>query len=992
MSAIEWRQGATVLGEFTVEQDHGRVTVVRDGDRYAVTRVAPGDLVAQRRFLADARRWAGLPAHPHLTACRFVRATGDELFVFTDHAPGGSLADRIRDGSLYAGDDPTGTVLRIAAETAWGLDAAHAMGVPHLGVTPEVVLFTADDTATLTDPGVAPAAAGSAYSAPEQAGDQPVGPAADVWSWAATVLEMFAGERSRPADTLADAVLEQLVSQRRWRVAVPPAVVELLRTCLRFDPAERPASLGDVAAALTDRPPPARPSVLDTTPGDPRAWLTFAYETAGLDPRTAAVFWPGDRAQEEVRAFAVARRVLDQAGTVWARARLRADAGRAALRHGDTGTGVANLRVCADLLTDRADADSRLLLATVLTDLAAHDDPVGTHDRAVAVAEELTGHPEVLGAALLAKAGALGDPDLYAKALAAYEWAGDPAGVARSRVAKAKALDLAGAPDLADRLLAGLQPDDPVLAGRIALDRACLARRPPATVLAHALAAVDRFAPLVREHGRHELAGDLGRAWSLVGRAHASLGRPRPALDAYRAARVMLAAAVVRDGRTDLAGDLATAHDHEATLTRELAGPRAGAEVARRAVELWQRLDERGAWLAELGTARERYGTALMEAGDPAGAREQFDAVLRLVPETGPSTRWRALAAMAHRQHGVLLRRAGDPVGACGRYQHALYLLADADDPGFTRVLVLESLSAALGDAGHLDESVQVLRQSSEELAMLVTTGVRGEADLADSTRRLANALLELGDFPAARETAVAGLEHYGRLIAGGRDDLVVPAARLRASYGYVCHRLSEVEEAVAAIADARAVLGTDPVVARGLDAQLAVLRAVAALRPADLDGWFAEQRTALSAAATLSRSGRTREASRQGEEIVGSLGWLTRTRPTEQGYALCGQAGVHLGMWALHARRNGAARHGFAVAADCFGTLVDNGLHQYVEDWARAYVGTASLLTVLGDDGGADDVVAELLATMADVDRAAVPEWRRRAGRVMAEMRSNRG
>ncbi|MCT2586936.1 protein kinase domain-containing protein [Actinophytocola gossypii] len=988
MSAIGWRQGATVLGEFTVERDLGRVTLVRDGERYGVTRIPAGDLVAQRRLLTELRRWAALPAHPHLTACRFVRATGDELFVLTDHAPGGSLAARIGDGSLYAGDDPTATVPRVAAEIAWGLDAAHAMGVPHLGLTPDAVLFTGENAATLTWFGIAPAAAESAYSAPEQAGDQPVGPGADVWSWAVIVLEMFAGERSWPSAALADAVLEQLVAQRRWRVEMPSKVAEVLRECLRFDPTRRPASLRDVAAALTDQPPPQRPSVLDSEPGDPRAWLTFAYETAGLDPRTATVFWPGERPQEEVRAFAVARRVLDQAGTVWARARLRADAGRAALRHGDTGTGVAHLLACADLLADRTDEDSRLLLAAVRTDLAPHDDP----GRAVAVAAELTGRPEVLGAALLAQAGTLGDPNLYAKALAAYERAGDAAGAARSVMAKAKALDLAGAPDLADRLLAGLQPDDPVLAGRIALDRAGLARRPPAAVLAHALAAVARFAPLVREHGRHELAGDLGLAWSLAAAAHADLGRPGPAWDAYRAARVMLAAAVVRDGRDDLADELATVFDHEATLARELAGARAGAEAAGRAVELWRSLGERGDRLAELATARERYGTALMEAGDTAGAREQFDAVLRLVPESEVSSRWRTLAAMAHRQHGVLLRRAGDPVGACGRYQHALYLLADADDSGFTRVLVLESLSGALGDAGHLDESVQVLRQSSEELAMLVTTGVRGEADLADSTRRLAGALLELGDFPAARETALAGLAHYGRLIAGGRDDLVVPAARLRATYGYVCHRLSDVDGAVAAISEARAVLGADAVVARGLDAQLAVLRAVAALRPEDLDGWFAEQRVALSAAAALSRSGRTREASRQGEEILGSLGWLTRTLPTEQGYALCGRAGVHLGMWALHARRNGAARHGFAVAAESFGTLVDNGLRQYVEDWARAYVGTASLLTVLGDDGGAEDAVAELLAIMADVDGAAVPEWRERAARVVAEMRSARG
>jgi tetratricopeptide (TPR) repeat protein len=273
-----------------------------------------------------------------------------------------------------------------------------------------------------------------------------------------------------------------------------------------------------------------------------------------------------------------------------------------------------------------------------------------------------------------------------------------------------------------------------------------------------------------------------------------------------------------------------------------------------------------------------------------------------------------------------------------------------------------------------------------------VRRGLRGEADLAEANRRLANALLEFGDFQAAADAARTGLGHYERMIAIGREDLVEPAARLRASYGYACHRLSDVDGAIAAIGAARTVLTADDVLASGLAAQLETLRTLAALTPADLRAWFDAQREALTTATALSRSGLTGEASRQVEEIVGSLGWLIRTRPTEQGYAMCGQAGVHLGMSAMHARRNGAARHGFSVAVDCYATLVDNGLHQYVEDWARAYVGLASLLTVLGDDDGADDVVTELLANLDDVDRTVVPEWRERAVRVVAEMRVTRG
>ncbi|GAB3452631.1 hypothetical protein [Actinophytocola sediminis] len=509
--------------------------------------------------------------------------------------------------------------------------------------------------------------------------------------------------------------------------------------------------------------------------------------------------------------------------------------------------------------------------------------------------------------------------------------------------------------------------------------------------------AIDLLTPLVREHGRHELAGDLGRSWLLAGRANERLHRPSPALAAYRSARIMLGAAVVREGQAGLADDLAAAYDREAALVREHKSPRAGAEIAVRAVDLWQRmadLDGPGDWTDQLATARERLGAALLAAGDTDGAREQFEEVLRLLPESeiGEAPGRRDLAATAHRQLGVLARLAGEPIRASGHHQHALHLLADADEPGFTRVLVLESLSGALADAGHLDESVQVLQQSATELGLLVRRGLRGEEDLAEWHRRLANALLDLGDFSAAVDAARTGLTHYGRLITGGRAELVEPAARLRASYGYARHRLSDVDAAIAAIGAARTVLAADDVVADGLAAELATLRTVVELAPADLPAWFAAQQEALTSAAALSRAGRTQESSRRVEEIVGSLGWLIRARPTEQGYAMCGQAGIHLGMSALHARRNGAAHHGFVVAVDCYAVLVDNGLHQYLEDWARAYVGLASLLTVLGDDEGADDVVTELLANLADVDRAAVPEWRERAGRAVAEMRVTRG
>lgn len=1037
---------AIVLGEYLVERElggggFGRVALVRSrrtGERHAVKWVLAGDVVGRQRFLAEVGRWLRLPAHPHLTRCRFVRAEGDHLLVFTDYGGGGSLADWIADGRLYR--DPA-TVARVATEMAWGLDAAHAMGLPHLDLKPANVVLTEDGTARLTDFGPAtgavrdpvrllelelegaPLAGGLSaglspgYAAPEQAEDQPVGRAADVWSWAVCVLEMFAGERAWPAGALAGEALDQLAARERWRVPVPPGVVGLLRECLRFDPAARPRSMGEVAAELADRTGlggrrPPRPSVLDRGPdgdwSEPRGWLNLAYETAGLDPAAATVFWPSGRgtrrsqARADLRALAEAARLLDRAGSPWVRARLRADAAGVALGVGDTATAAGHLRECVGLLDGLDDEDSRLLLAAALTDLAAIARDNEVHDRAIAVAEELKEHPGVLARALLGRAVTVAyELDLYDQALAAFELAGDEAGAARALTATATTLAAMGLPEEADaRLVAA----DARLTGeesargraRVAIARAGLAAD-PADALRHARAAIDLLTPLVRVAGRLEPATDLGRAWFQAGRAYERTEQPRSALAAYRAARSMLFDAVVREGHDGLAGELAAAYDEEARLAREHEDRRAGVRVAGQAVELWQRLadlDGPGSWTVELATAREKLGAALLARGDADGAREQFDEVLRLVPESDidGSPRRRTLVATAHRQHGVLLRRSGDPVGACGRYQHALHLLADGTEPDeeSARVTVLESLGVALGDAGHLEESVQVLQQSAEELVPLVASGLRGEADLAESNRRLATALFALGDYAAAADAAAQGLARYDRLIEAGRDDLVRPAARLRAARGALLHRLSDVEGAVAELAAAAPRLSAQA--RRGLDAQVAELRAVTALGPGDLDAWYTAQEQGLAAAAAASRAGRTREASRRIEPILGSLGWVTAAHPSERGHALRGQAGVHLGMSGMHARRNRSAHHGFVTAIDSFGRLVDGGNHRYVEDWARAYVGLASLLTVLGDDDGADGVVAELVANLAPVDPEAVSEWRSRANGVVSELRANRG
>ncbi len=75
---------------------------------------------------------------------------------------------------------------------------------------------------------------------------------ADVWSWAVSVLELFAGEVTWRTGLLAVAALNDLRihGASPGRPAMPADVEGLLRRCFTTDPARRPADLGWLAEQL----------------------------------------------------------------------------------------------------------------------------------------------------------------------------------------------------------------------------------------------------------------------------------------------------------------------------------------------------------------------------------------------------------------------------------------------------------------------------------------------------------------------------------------------------------------------------------------------------------------------------------------------------------------------------------------------------------------------------------------------------------------------
>lgn len=249
--------------------------------RRALVRTPEG----RRSFEAEAGSWVGLGLHPHTVSCSYVRTLDGVPRVFAEWVDGGSLAEAVRGGSLYEGDHRAalGRILDISRQMAWGLAYAHDSGLVHQDVKPANVMLEPDGTAKVTDFGLAGARAASgeeaagrpsdgpptasyggmtpAYCSPEQAAAAAgrhgarLTTATDVWSWAVSVLEMFAGHRPTRYGQAAGEALETHLRRGADdpRIpAVPPAMVGLLRQCFAQDPAARPPGLDEVAATLGD--------------------------------------------------------------------------------------------------------------------------------------------------------------------------------------------------------------------------------------------------------------------------------------------------------------------------------------------------------------------------------------------------------------------------------------------------------------------------------------------------------------------------------------------------------------------------------------------------------------------------------------------------------------------------------------------------------------------------------------------------------------------
>ncbi len=277
-------------------------TDVRHGRRVALKVLRPelAAVIGGDRFLAEIRTTAALQ-HPHILPLHDSGEADGTVFYVMPYVEGESLRDRISHEKQL----PVEEAVRIAGQVASALDYAHRRGVVHRDIKPENVLLQ-DGQALVADFGIALAVSRSDggtrmtetgmslgtphYMAPEQAmGEREITPKADVYALGCVLYEMLTGEPPFTGATaqavVARAMTEAPRSLTTQRHTIPRNVEAAVHTALEKLPADRFATAGEFAAALTN---PSYGAVApDGTPGKSAARGEGGWRSAELRARLA---------------------------------------------------------------------------------------------------------------------------------------------------------------------------------------------------------------------------------------------------------------------------------------------------------------------------------------------------------------------------------------------------------------------------------------------------------------------------------------------------------------------------------------------------------------------------------------------------------------------------------------------------------------------------------------------------------------------------------
>ena len=260
-----------------------RVIDDRDRGTYALKvlhAAAGGSSWSLKRFKREAEI-LGRIAHPAVPKIRDFGVIGDSMYLVTDFIEGTNLRDVIAGGGAL----PVREVIRIGADVADCLNAAHEHGVIHRDLKPHNVMLTREGQVRLIDFGVARDAAVNAtaitgtgftvgtpqYMSPEQFNGLKVDARGDIYSLGVLLFEASTGRLPFHGDTPTALGMKHVGEPpphpRALRADIPMLLNRIILKCLEKNPADRYPTAGDLARDLR-RSAEAKRSVQRTRAGD----------------------------------------------------------------------------------------------------------------------------------------------------------------------------------------------------------------------------------------------------------------------------------------------------------------------------------------------------------------------------------------------------------------------------------------------------------------------------------------------------------------------------------------------------------------------------------------------------------------------------------------------------------------------------------------------------------------------------------------------------
>jgi serine/threonine-protein kinase len=267
------------IGPYIVDREIGRggmgvVYLARDQrlDRLVAVKAIPPELASDAsrlvRFQREARSLA-LASHPNIAIVHGFEDYDGSSFLVMEYVEGETLAEKLVRGPL-----PVEDALRVCAQIASGLEAAHEASVIHRDLKPGNIKLTPEGKAKILDFGLArdlrpEEARGTdrngpiteegvilgtpGYMAPEQVRGKPVDRRADIFAFGCLLYTCLVGTPAFAGETPSDVIVAILDSEpdlTRLPGKTPPRVRELIGKCLVKEPAHRLRDIGDARIEL----------------------------------------------------------------------------------------------------------------------------------------------------------------------------------------------------------------------------------------------------------------------------------------------------------------------------------------------------------------------------------------------------------------------------------------------------------------------------------------------------------------------------------------------------------------------------------------------------------------------------------------------------------------------------------------------------------------------------------------------------------------------